>query len=128
MTEEQLTKLLEECLNLPSENEIVEFKKAQNGFDSQKLGEYFSALSNEANLCKQEFGWLFFGIDDKKHSVIGSSYKPTRPSLNALKREIAEGTNYGITFTEIHELKYQGKRVVIFQIPAAPAGISCRMC
>lgn len=122
MTEEKLTQLLEGFLSLAAENEIVEFKKAENGFDTQKLGEYFSALSNEANLCKQGFGWLLFGIHDKTHTVAGSQYKPTRKALDTLKREIAEGINGGITFTEIHELKYQGKRVILFQIPAAPQG------
>lgn len=123
MTEEQLTLLLEGLLSLPAENEIVEFKKAGNGFDTQKLGEYFSALSNEANLGKKEFGWLLFGIDDKTHRVVGSQYKSTRKALDALKREIAEGINGGITFIEIHELFYQQKRIVMFQIPAAPKGI-----
>jgi len=123
MTTQDLIKLLEDFIHLPGENEVVEFKKAQNGFDKQKLGEYFSALSNEANLSKEEFAWLLFGIDDKTHVVSGSSYKPTRPSLDAMKREIAEGTNCGITFTEIHEIMYQGKRIIMFQIPAAPKGI-----
>lgn len=123
MTTQELIKLLENFIQLPGENEVVEFKKAQNGFDTLKLGEYFSALSNEANLRQEEFAWLLFGIHDKTHAILGSSYKPTRPSLDALKREIAEGTNCGITFTEIHEIMYQGKRVIMFQIPAAPKGI-----
>ena len=122
MTTQELIKLLENFIQLPGENEVVEFKKAQNGFDTLKLGEYFSALSNEANLRQEEFAWLLFGIHDKTHAILGSSYKPTRPSLDALKREIAEGTNCGITFTEIHEIMYQGKRVIMFQIPAAPKG------
>ena len=63
--------------------------------------ELISARSSEANLGQEEFAWLLFGIHDKTHAVLGSSYKPTRPSLDALKREIAEGTNCGITFTEI---------------------------
>jgi hypothetical protein len=29
---------------------VVEFKKAENNFDFDDLGKYFSALSNEANL------------------------------------------------------------------------------
>ena len=82
--------------------------------------ELISARSNEANLGQEEFAWLLFGIHDKTHAVLGSSYKPTRPSLDALKREIA---NCGITFTEIHEIMYQGKRVIMFQIPAVPKGI-----
>ena len=34
-----------------AESEIVEFKKAESNFDFDELGRYFSALSNEANLC-----------------------------------------------------------------------------
>lgn len=123
MTTIELITLLEDFVKLPGENEVIEFKKAQNGFDTQKIGEYFSALSNEANLHQEDYAWLLFGIHDKTHAVLGSSYKPTRPSLDALKREIAEGTNCGITFIEIHEVIYQEKRVIMFQIPAAPIGI-----
>ena len=123
MTMRDLTGLLERLLNLPGENEVVEFKKAQNGFDTQKLGEYFSALSNEANLHERACAWLLFGIDDKTHTVLGTCYKPTYASLQALKREVAEGINGGMTFTEIHSLQYEGKRVLLFEIPAAPRGI-----
>ena len=123
MTTQELITLLETFIQLPGENKVVEFKKALNGFDTQKIGEYFSALSNEANLRQEVSARLLFGIHDKTHAVLGSSYRPERPSLDALKREIAEGTNCGITFTEIHEVTYQGKRVVMFQIPAAPTGV-----
>ncbi len=37
-------------LLLGYENEIVEFKEAKIQYDFNKLGKYFSALSNEANL------------------------------------------------------------------------------
>ena len=87
------------------------------------LLEYFSALSNEANLHERACAWLLFGIDDKTHAVLGTCYKPTYASLQALKREVAEGTNGGMTFTEIHSLQYEGKRVLLFEIPAAPRGI-----
>lgn len=40
-----------------TENEIVEFKRAKTGYDIDTLGQYFSALSNEANLREREFGW-----------------------------------------------------------------------
>ena len=52
-----------------SESEVVEFKKAENNFDFDDLGKYFSALSNEANLRGLEFAWLIFGYDEKKHSI-----------------------------------------------------------
>lgn len=45
-----------------SENEAVEFKKAETNFDIDELGKYFSALSNEANLRDHEFAWIVFGV------------------------------------------------------------------
>ena len=53
-----------------SENEVVEFKKAETNFDIDELGKYFSALSNEANLRDHEFAWIVFGVWDKKHQII----------------------------------------------------------
>lgn len=123
MTSEQLTILLDNLLSLPTENEVVEFKRAGNGFDTLKLGAYFSALSNEANLKKQDSAWLIFGINDKDHAVVGTNYKPTPQSLCHIKREMAEGINEGITFNDIFEFIYEGKRVLLFQIPPAPQGI-----
>lgn len=32
------------------ENEVVEFKRVAKDYDTDRIGEYFSALSNEANL------------------------------------------------------------------------------
>ena len=40
------------------EHEIVEFKEAKGGYDTDKIGLYFSAISNEANLRNQQYGWL----------------------------------------------------------------------
>ena len=51
-----------------SENEVVEFKKAETNFDIDELGKYFSALSNEANLRDHEFAWIVFGVWDKNVS------------------------------------------------------------
>lgn len=47
------------------ESEVVEFKKAENNFDFDDLGKYFSTLSNEANLRGLHFAWLVFGCDEK---------------------------------------------------------------
>ena len=38
------------------EHETVEFKEAGNDYDTGKIGTYFSALSNEANLRGVERG------------------------------------------------------------------------
>lgn len=104
-------------------NEIVEFKEAKNDFDSSKLGKYFSAISNEANLKQKEYGWLIFGVEDKKHQIVGTQYRSTPKSLESVKGEISRKTTEQISFIEIYELKQEGKRVLMFQIPAAPKGI-----
>ena len=105
------------------ENEIVEFKEAKNDFDSSKLGKYFSAISNEANLKQKEYGWLIFGVEDKKHQIVGTQYRSTPKSLESVKGEISRKTTEQISFIEIYELQQEGKRVLMFQIPAAPKGI-----
>lgn len=114
---ETLARLLES-----HENELVEFKEAKSSFDSHKLGQYFSALSNEANLKNKQYGWLIFGVTDREHRVVGTSYKDTA-SLEKLKQEVAVHTTGGITFMDIYELYPQieghAKRVVMFKIPAA---------
>jgi putative transcriptional regulator len=74
------------------ENEIVEFKEAKNDFDSSKLGKYFSAISNEANLKQKEYGWLIFGVEDKKHQIVGTQYRSTPKSLESVKGEISRKT------------------------------------
>lgn len=64
-----------------SENEVVEFKKAETNFDIDELGKYFSALSNEANLRDHEFAWIVFGVWDKKHQIIGTTFKDGEVAL-----------------------------------------------
>ena len=109
--------------NLPAETELVEFKEAKTNFDFSKLGKYFSALSNEANLKGKSQAWLVFGIENKHHAIVGSQYRPQRKDLDSLKSEIAEKITNRITFIEIHEVKLPEGRVVMFEIPSAPKGI-----
>jgi ATP-dependent DNA helicase RecG len=124
MTEDHLLSKLQEFINLVAETEIVEFKEAKNDYIFEKIGKYFSALSNEANLNNQPEGWLILGIKDKPRQIIGTSHRHNnRASLDKLKSEIAQKTSNRITFIEIHELKTAQGRVVMFQIPAAPQGI-----
>lgn len=57
------------------ESEVVEFKQASGDFDTDRIGEYFSALSNEANLRSAERAWLVFGVNDRTRSVVGTGYR-----------------------------------------------------
>ena len=47
------------------ENEIVEFKEAKGQYSTDKLGQYFSAISNEANLREKQYGWFILGVSEK---------------------------------------------------------------
>lgn len=123
MTTQELTQILQSLRSLTAENEIVEFKEAKTGYDFTKLGKYFSALSNESNLKGRPYAWLVFGIENKKHSIVGSRFRAQRKELDSLKSEIANKTTNRITFIEIYELIEPEGRVVMFQIPAAPKGL-----
>lgn len=114
---EELSKILDELL-LNSENECVEFKKAENNFDVDNLGKYFSALGNEANLKNKQYSWIIFGIDDKTHELTNTKfYKDS--NFNKLKKQISDNTTDNIGFIEIYELIKDNKRVIMFQVPAA---------
>lgn len=110
------------------ENEVVEFKLASNNFDLHKLGQYFSAISNEANLRNKKYGWLIFGVDDATHEFRGTNYKNNPVSMEKLKLDIAKETTGAISFMDIfvvHPFSSEGRpvRIVMFQIPAAVTAI-----
>jgi ATP-dependent DNA helicase RecG len=122
MKPEELQSLLDGLI-LDWESEVVEFKQAGNDFDTDKIGRYFSALSNEANLRDQERGWLVFGVDNYSRAVVGTAYRSEKERLNGLKQQIANDTEPGVTFRDIHILDHPQGRVVLLEIPAAPLGI-----
>ncbi len=112
------------------EFEIVEFKEDKGGYDTDKIGRYFSAISNEANLRQQQYGWLIFGVGEqnKTKQVVGTSFKKGDKSLlERFKYEISKDTANGMTFYDIIEIFpiVNGKeyRVLMFKIPAAATGI-----
>ena len=114
--------ILAELLDGNGENELIEFKEAKNDFSFEKLGKYFSALSNEANLKQQPHAWLVFGVKDDQN-IVGSQYRSNPGRLQALKGEIAKQMTHRLTFIEIHSIKHVNGRVILFEIPAAPQGL-----
>jgi len=75
MNQAELLRKLDELRRLPHETEWVEFKEAKNQYDFNKLGKYFSALSNEANLKNEPCGWLVFGVVNDSRAVCGSRFR-----------------------------------------------------
>ncbi|MDR1204266.1 MAG: putative DNA binding domain-containing protein [Peptococcaceae bacterium] len=101
------------------ENEAVEFKLANNNYKQDEIGQYFSAISNEANLKGLQYGWLVFGVHNKTRGIEGSDYRNTQ-GLETLKHEIADNTTDRITFIDIFEVyDEENRRIVMFKIPAA---------
>ncbi|TRZ53071.1 transcriptional regulator [bacterium] len=123
MTGKELSEILDNLRSLPAETEVVEFKEAKEDFHFNRIGKYFSALSNEANLKGKPHAWLVFGVENKHFKIVGSRYRSNRKDLDSLKGEIANKTTNRITFIEIHEIATADGRVVMFQIPSAPKGL-----
>ena len=105
------------------ENEVVEFKEAKSSYSTEDLGKYFSALSNEARLRNQDFGWIVFGVCDKTHEVCGTSFKDSEKLLNELKHDMSQHTTDSLIFRDIIQLDIEGKRVLLFKVPATPRNI-----
>ena len=124
MTMEQaaLARLLNELI-AAWESEVVEFKQAGDDYDSDKIGRYFSAMSNEANLRGLDRAWLIFGVNNKVRNVVGSNYREAPERLQSTKQQIAASTEPSITFRNIHTLNHSQGRVVLFEIPVAPRGM-----
>lgn len=113
---------LNDLLSHDNENEVIEFKEAKNGYDFSKLGKYFSALCNEANLKNLKRAWLVFGVKDDR-TVVGSQFRMKPKDLQSLKKEIADKTTNRLTFLDIHVVAHSSGRTVLFEIPAAPQGL-----
>ncbi|MBK9566100.1 MAG: ATP-binding protein, partial [Saprospiraceae bacterium] len=111
--------ILDHLLSLSTETEVVEFKEAKNRYDKDKLGQYFSALSNEANLKGVEVGYVLFGVKNDK-SIVGTSISDHE--LNEYKNEMAQHTSPRLSFGSTTRVEKDGKDVIVLEIPAAPKG------
>lgn len=123
--EQEVLELFEKLRRLPGESEVLEFKEAKTQFDFDRLGKYFSALSNEANLNNKAIAWFVLGVKDKLEDgvrpVVGTLWR--EGSCDKIKHEIAVKTNSGITFRNIYEVYCEGLRILMFEIPACENGI-----
>lgn len=71
---EYLASLIDELLKLPGETEWLEFK--ENKAEPQEIGEYISALANSAALNGKVHGYLVWGIENKTHTKVGTTFLP----------------------------------------------------
>src|SRR5689334_15385559 len=104
---------------LPSETEWVEFKVDND--DPQEVGQQISALSNSARLHGNERAFLVWGVQDKTHSILGSTFQPRtkRVSGQELENWLCTQLKPQIHFW-IREVDVDGKHCVLFEIEPAP--------
>ena len=115
-----MKEILQYLLRSDTETEVLEFKEAKQQFDKNRLGKYFSALSNEANLKEKSNAWMLFGIKNDK-SIVGTNI--SNKQLNDYKIEISNHTSPTIGFVNVHRINTESGIVLMFEIPPAPKGM-----
>lgn len=119
MNPSELQKLVQELIKLPSETEWLEFK--HNRVESSQIGKNLSALSNSAAHLDKAQAYIIWGIDDKTHEILGTSFQPRQVKVGNEEFE-----NWLLRLLDprldlrIHEVEIDDKHVVLFEIPPAP--------
>jgi ATP-dependent DNA helicase RecG len=113
----QLRAKLDELRKLPKETEWVEFK--QNYVEHEEIGEYISALSNAACLHDKRNAYLVYGVENKTHAVVGTTFDPKHAKVGGeeLENWLAHLLNPRIDF-RIYRFDYDMCCIVIFEIDA----------
>lgn len=119
MNNNELIELVDELRAFQHENEWLEFK-TNTATTYDRLGQYISALSNAACIANKDFAYLLFGIEDKTHKVVGTSFnfKTRKEGNEELELWIRRFLNPSVRF-QYYVCKYDKKYVEIFKIPAA---------
>jgi len=97
---------VEELLRSNTETEVLEFKEAKFNYDTNKLGKYFSALGNEANLAGKDRAYLLFGVKNDK-TVVGTQLSDAE--INNFKHEIANHTSPTMSFIDVGRFSIAGR-------------------
>lgn len=104
---EQIKKWLES-----DEDEHLEFKAAKDSYSRDDTIKYCCALANETG------GKFVLGITDKKpRKVVGSN---AFKNIDKIKQKLIASLGLRI---EIYEYDYDGKRVLVFDVPSRPIGV-----
>ncbi len=113
-----LVGLVRELCKLPHETEWVEFKTS---FDNpQRIGELISALANGAALNGKPNAYIVWGIEDKTHAVVGTTFSPAakkkgnEPLENWVLRKLSPRIDF-----HFHEVAVEEQCVVLLEIDRA---------
>ena len=110
--------IVHELRKLPRETEWVEFKR--NRAEPDEIGGYLSALANSAALLGKVNAYLVWGVDDKSHDIVGTTFRPGSLKIGAeeLENWLLRLLSPRIDF-HFHELTIEGMTVVLLEIGAA---------
>ena len=122
------TLLKKQIAEIGKEVRFLEFKS--NYQDAERLGKYISALSNGACLDNEEFGYLYFGVEDETLKLIGTMFDASRTKAKGnqnLEIFLRQYIMPKIDFKIEEFCNEEGKRFVVFIIPAAKGEPTCFM-
>jgi ATP-dependent DNA helicase RecG len=106
--------ILNQWLLAPVETEQLEFKEANQQFDTTKLLRYCVALANEGG------GHLVLGVTNKPpRKVVGSQAFSSQSVINSIKALIVQKLRFRVETTE---LIHPDGRVLVFEVPPRPMG------
>jgi ATP-dependent DNA helicase RecG len=116
--QQEYIEIIDRLRSLSSEVDWCEFKV--NNSDPERIGKYISAIANAALYCDEPCGYVVWGIEDKTHTIVGTSFDPiserhgTQPLEFWLSCEIKPSTTF-----RFHTLERDAHRIVLLEIPAA---------
>lgn len=120
--------LKKQIAEIGKEVRFLEFKS--NYQDAERLGKYISALSNGACLDNEEYGYLYFGVEDETLKLIGTMFDASRTKAKGnqnLEIFLRQYIMPKIDFKIEEFCDEEGKRFVVFIIPAAKGEPTCFM-
>ncbi len=100
-----------EALMDSKEGENLEFKKAKNKYDFEKLVQYCAALANEGG------GKIVFGITEKRPRTVAGSHAFKQPERT--RAGLIERLHLNIDFSIVN---HPDGRVLVFHVPTHPIG------
>ena len=115
--------IINEARKNRNELPYIEFKV--NNYKPESIGEYISALSNTATLFNQDHALMIWGIDDKTHEIVGTTFSPKTEKYGGQSLELWLATHLKpqIQFY-FHETEIESKKVILLEIsPASTAPV-----
>lgn len=118
MKQDHYERVVRELQKMPGETPWFEFKES-NSY-SEMVGELIAGLSNSAALAGKDTAWLVWGIKDKTHEIVGTTFEPStaKKGNQDLESWLVQMLRPRIRI-QFHCITVDGFKVVMLEIPAA---------